>query len=60
VTRERWEAGWVVLAKAVEAGVPDVAARAAADLAALRDVNWPSPPQLDAFVEVLSLSGALR
>ena len=60
VTQERWEAGWVVLAKAVEAGVPDVAARAAADLAALRDVNWPAPPQADAFVEVLSLSGALR
>jgi MoxR-like ATPase len=59
VTRERWEAGWVVLAKAVEAGVPDVAARAAADLAALRDPTWPAPAQLDAFVEVLSLAGTL-
>jgi hypothetical protein len=59
VSQERWEAGWVVLAKAVEAGVPDVAARAAADLAALRDPDWPAPPQLDAFVDVLSLSGIL-
>lgn len=60
VTRERWEAGWVVLAKAVEAGVPDVAARAAADLAAIRDPNWPVPSHIDAFVDVLTLSGALR
>jgi MoxR-like ATPase len=58
-TRERWEAGWVVLAKAVDAGVPDVAARAATDLAALRDPDWPVPAHVDAFVEVLSLSGAL-
>jgi hypothetical protein len=58
-SRERWEAGWVVLAKAVDAGVPDVAARAAADLAALRDPLWPAPPQLDAFVSILSLSGAM-
>ena len=57
--QQRWEAGWVVLAKAVEAGVPDVAARAAADLAALRDPHWPAPPQLDAFVNILALSGAL-
>ncbi|GIJ55017.1 sigma 54-interacting transcriptional regulator [Virgisporangium aurantiacum] len=59
VTRQRWEAGWAVLAKAVEAGVPDVAARAAADLAALRDANWPVPSHVDAFVDVLTLSGAL-
>ncbi|WP_019634152.1 AAA family ATPase [Actinomadura atramentaria] len=59
LTRERWEAGWTVLAKAVEAGVPDVAARAATDLAAMRDPAWPVPSGIDAFVELLSLSGAL-
>lgn len=58
-THQRWDAGWVVLAKAVDAGVPDVAARAALDLAALRDTNWPVPAEIDAFVEVLSLSGML-
>ncbi|GAA1783978.1 MoxR family ATPase [Luedemannella flava] len=58
-SQQRWEAGWVVLAKAVDAGVPDVAARAAADLAAMRDPRWPAPPQLDAFVNILALSGAL-
>jgi MoxR-like ATPases len=56
---DRWAAGWVVLGKAVRAGVPDVAARAAADLAALRDVAWPVPPEVDAFVDILRLSGAL-
>ncbi|AXE24318.1 AAA family ATPase [Streptomyces globosus] len=58
-TRPRWEAGWAVLAKAVDAGVPDVAARAAADLAAMRDLDWPVPSGIDAFVELLQLSGAL-
>ncbi|MBW8485688.1 AAA family ATPase [Actinomadura parmotrematis] len=59
LTRRRWEAGWVVLAKAVDAGVPDVAARAAADLAALREPDWPVPEGIDGFVELLQLSGAL-
>jgi len=59
VTRRRWEAGWEVLAKAVDAGVPDVAARAAADLAALRDTDWPVPSGIDGFVDILRLSGAL-
>ncbi|NRQ30864.1 AAA domain-containing protein [Nonomuraea sp. NN258] len=58
-TRRRWEAGWTVLAKAVDAGVPDVAARAAADLAALRDTDWPVPSGIDAFLDLLQLSGAL-
>ncbi|MBO4208672.1 AAA domain-containing protein [Micromonospora echinofusca] len=59
VDRQRWEAGWVVLEKAVQAGVPDIAARAAMDLAALRDVSWPVPPTIGAFAEVLHLSGRL-
>ncbi len=59
LTQRRWDAGWVVLAKAVHAGVPDVAARAAADLAAMRDTDWPVPSGVDAFLELLELSGAL-
>ncbi|WP_119730889.1 AAA family ATPase [Thermomonospora amylolytica] len=59
LTRRRWEAGWTVLAKAVDAGIPDVAARAAMDLAALRDTSWPVPEGIDAFVDLLRLSGAL-
>ncbi|WP_377273838.1 AAA family ATPase [Peterkaempfera sp. SMS 1(5)a] len=59
LTQPRWEAGWAVLAKAVEAGVPDVAAQAAVDLAALRDPDWPVPSGIDGFLELLQLSGAL-
>ncbi|WP_151770356.1 AAA family ATPase [Streptomyces abyssomicinicus] len=58
-TRERWEAGWTVLAKAVDQGVPDVAASAAVDLAAMRDTDWPVPDGIDAFLDLLRLSGAL-
>jgi len=57
--QQRWNAAWTVLAKAVEAGVPDVAARAAADLAVLRNLSWPVPEGIDSFLELLHLSGAL-
>ncbi|MFC5751533.1 AAA family ATPase [Actinomadura rugatobispora] len=59
ISRRRWEAGWVVLAKAVDAGIPDVAARAAVDLAALRDTDWPVPSGIDGFIDILRLSGAM-
>ncbi|RAY16720.1 AAA family ATPase [Actinomadura craniellae] len=60
LTRARWEAGWAVLAKAVDAGSPDVAARAAMDLAAMRDLDWPVPSGIDGFLDLLQLSGALK
>ena len=59
LTQQRWEACWAVLAKAVDAGVADVAARAATDLAAMRDIDWPVPSSIDAFLGLLELSGAL-
>ncbi|MFI0352712.1 AAA family ATPase [Actinomadura sp. 9N407] len=59
LSRRRWEAGWTVLAKAVDAGVPDVAARAAVDLAALRDTDWAVPSGIDGFIDILRLSGAM-
>ncbi|MFF5262668.1 AAA family ATPase [Actinomadura viridis] len=59
LSRRRWEACWVVLAKAVDAGVPDVAARAAVDLAALRDTDWAVPSGIDGFIDILRLSGAM-
>jgi hypothetical protein len=57
----RWTAAWVVLGKAVKAGVPDVAARAALDLAAMRDRQalWEAPAEMYAFTELLALSGPL-
>jgi hypothetical protein len=56
-SHERWSAAWTVLAKAVDAGVPDVATRAAIDLAKLRDELWPVPVQMDAFARIQALSG---
>jgi hypothetical protein len=50
---------WAVLAKTAAAGVPDVAARPAFDLAAMRDADWPVPGDVDALLEMLRLSGAL-
>jgi hypothetical protein len=58
-TRQRWMACWAVIAKAAAAGVPDVAARPAFDLAAMRDTDWPVPSGVDAFLDMLQqLSGA--
>ncbi|CAM4065850.1 AAA family ATPase [Kibdelosporangium persicum] len=59
LTQQRWEAGWTVLAKAVDAGVPDVAARAATDLAVMRKPEWPVPSGIEAFLDLLDMSGAL-
>jgi hypothetical protein len=36
-TQQQWDAAWSVLAQAVKAGTPDVAARAAMDLATMRE-----------------------
>lgn len=55
-TRPRWEAAWAVLAKAAEAGAPDVAARSAYDLAALRQPAWPVPAAVTAFADLLQLT----
>ena len=61
-TQERWTAACVVLSKAVQAGAPDVAVGAAFDLAQLRpkDASWRYPPEMDAVIEVLTLSGVDR
>lgn len=56
-TRRRWTAGWRVLATAIDGGVPDVAAQAAFDLAALREPDWPVPDCVDAFAAVLHAAG---
>jgi AAA domain (dynein-related subfamily) len=58
-TGPRWHAAWVVLAKAVDVGAPDVAAKAALDLAAMRDPSWAVPDTIGAFADVLHLSGAM-
>ncbi|WP_433208290.1 AAA family ATPase [Dactylosporangium sp. CS-047395] len=59
-SRARWEAAWTVLAKAVDAGVPDVAARAAHDLAVMREKTWRLPTTIDAFIDILQQSGLMN
>jgi hypothetical protein len=56
-TVERWTAAWQVLAKAVERGTPDVAARAAIDLARIRDPSWPAPPEVSTFADIIVEAG---
>jgi hypothetical protein len=60
VSRERWTAAWAVIAKAVDAGVPDVAARAAMDLARMRQQDWKPPEHVDALIDLIALSGELK
>lgn len=46
-TRQRWEAGWAVVARLADAVPADLLAAPAMQLAALRDPAWPPPAQLD-------------
>lgn len=59
-TADRWCAAWKVLAKAYDAGVPDVAVMAARTLAAVRD-SIPgtvfAPPETKKFMAVLGMAG---
>jgi MoxR-like ATPase len=56
-TRERWEAGWAVVARLAAAVPVDLLVAPAMELAALRDPLWPAPAHLDrlgALEEVLA------
>ncbi len=58
-TRERWEAGWSVIARLADAVPVDLLAAPAMRLAALREPAWPPPAQLDrlkALEELLAWS----
>lgn len=52
-SQSRWNAAWTVLAASVERGAPDIAARAALDLAAMRDPAWAAPPEVLAFAGII-------
>jgi MoxR-like ATPase len=56
-TRDRWEAGWTLIARLVETVPVDLVVAPSMDLAALRQPTWPPPEQLDrlgALEEVLA------
>lgn len=55
--RQRWEAGWTLVARLADTVPVDLLVVPAMDLAALRDPTWPPPAQLDrltALEEVLA------
>ncbi|KOV92832.1 AAA family ATPase [Streptomyces sp. NRRL B-3648] len=54
--RERWEAAWKVLARALETGAPDLLVAPATTLAALRRDDWQLPQTLDRLAGVVGLA----
>lgn len=54
--RERWEAGWAVLVRALETGVPDLLVAPATALAALRRDDWEVPEAVERLAGVIGLA----
>ena len=54
--RERWEAGWAVLVRALETGVPDLLVAPAMALAALRRDDWEVPEAVERLTGVIGLA----
>ncbi|MEW1722403.1 MoxR family ATPase [Streptomyces sp. NPDC093109] len=54
--RARWEAGWAVLVRALETGVPDLLVAPATALAALRRDDWEVPEALERLAGVIGLA----
>lgn len=54
--RERWEAGWAVLVRALETGAPDLLVAPATALAALRRDDWEVPETVERLAGVIGLA----
>ncbi|MGA5218169.1 AAA family ATPase [Streptomyces cinereoruber] len=54
--RERWEAGWAVLVRALETGAPDLLVAPATTLAALRRDDWEIPGSVERLAGVIGLA----
>ncbi|MEU3661368.1 AAA family ATPase [Streptomyces sp. NPDC032940] len=54
--RERWEAGWAVLVRALETGAPDLLVAPATALAALRRDDWEVPEAVERLAGVIGLA----
>jgi hypothetical protein len=55
-TRERWDAAWAVLVRALDTGAPDLVVVPAQTLAALRTQDWTVPPAIDRLAGAAALS----
>ncbi|MGW4668718.1 AAA family ATPase [Streptosporangium sandarakinum] len=53
--KERWEAAWALLARALETGAPDLVVVPASTLAALRRADWQVPASIERLAGVVSL-----
>ncbi|RZT78902.1 MoxR-like ATPase [Micromonospora violae] len=54
--RSRWDAAWVLLARAVETGAPDLVVVPATTLATLRREDWDVPATIERLAGAVSLS----
>ncbi|MFF7240289.1 AAA family ATPase [Streptomyces collinus] len=54
--RQRWEAAWAVLVRALETGAPDLLVAPATTLAALRRDDWEVPQAVERLTEVIGLA----
>ncbi|GAA5023541.1 MoxR family ATPase [Streptomyces siamensis] len=54
--RERWEAAWAVLVRALETGAPDLLVAPATALAALRRDDWEVPQAVERLTGVVGLA----
>jgi hypothetical protein len=54
--RQRWDAAWTVLVRALETGAPDLVVVPASTLAALRREDWDVPAAVDRLAGAVSLS----
>ncbi|CAL9358386.1 hypothetical protein SUDANB106_00614 [Streptomyces sp. enrichment culture] len=54
--RERWEAGWAVLVRAMETGAPDLLVAPARTLASLRRDDWEVPEAVERLAGVVGLA----
>ncbi|MFF0308620.1 AAA family ATPase [Streptosporangium sp. NPDC004379] len=53
--KERWDAAWALLVRAVETGAPDLVVVPASTLAALRRADWEVPAAIERLAGVVSL-----
>ncbi|GLW27858.1 AAA family ATPase [Actinoplanes regularis] len=54
--RDRWEAAWSVLVKALDGGAPDLVVVPAGNLAELRRDDWPLPAGIERLAGAVSIS----
>ncbi|MFD7845218.1 AAA family ATPase [Nocardia sp. NPDC059764] len=55
-TKARWDAAWVLLAKAAETGAPDLVVVPATTLASLRHETWDVPASIERLTGMVSVS----